>query len=234
MKKKMDKKTLVVTIALSASLALPAVAAKTDAGQGVPPEQNGNPAITAPAGNAVKTEDQDKVMNQGEATQVQSQEQNLVQTQDGSVDKTNSGKSADNSSEQRKSQVANAVQAMLQVADRSGGIGQQVRVIAQNQVQNEAQLENGVDKIQSRSGFVKLLIGPDYGEIKNAQRLLEQNREQIRQLNQLRTQLSNQGDQQQLSQQISLLEQNNQQLETILDDAQGGFSFFGWLNRLLS
>ena len=183
------------------------------------------------SGNAVKTNEKNAVKNQGENTQIQTQEQNAVQTKGGGTDKTNKGKST---SEQRRSQVASAVQAMLQIADRNSGIGQQVKVIAQNQNQNQTKLEKNVKKIQDRGGFAKFFIGANYGEIKDAQKTLEQNKEQIRQLNQVRTQLSNQGDQQQLTEQIKVLEQANQEIETLLANAQGGFSLFGWLNKLVS
>lgn len=185
------------------------------------------------AGNAVNTNEQNAVKNQGENTQIQTQEQNTVQTKDGVTDKTSNGKSS-NSSEQRKSQVASAAQAMLQIADRNSGIGQQVKVIAQNQNQNQIKLEKNVEKIQDRGGFAKFFIGANYGEIKDAQKTLEQNKEQIKQLNQIRTQLSNQGDQQQLTEQIKVLEQANQEIETLITDAQEGFSLFGWLNRIVS
>jgi hypothetical protein len=185
-------------------------------------------------GNTVQTQEQNKVVDQGENNQIQTQEQNTVQTQDNKGNKPNSGKSGFNPSEQRRSQVANAVQTMLQVADRSGGIGQQVRVIAQSQNQNQIKLEQNIEKIQSRSDLAKFFIGPNYGEIKNAQKTLEQNREQIKQLNQIQTQLTNQGDQQQLMEQIKILEQANLEIENSLIESQKGFSLFGWLNKLIS
>jgi len=91
-----------------------------------------------------------------------------------------------------------------------------------------------LQKVQSRSGFAKFFVGPNYGEINNAQKLLEQNREQIKQLNQLKTQLVNQGDAQTLTQQIQTLEQANLQIENSLQNAQKGFSLFGWMFRLFS
>jgi Fic family protein len=108
-----------------------------------------------------------------------------------------------------------------------------VRVIAQNQNQNQAKLEQNIEKIQSRGGFTKFIVGPNYGEIKDAQKTLEQNREQIRQLNQIRNQLTNEGDQQQLVEQVRILEQANLEIENSLTDAQNGFSLFGWLNKLI-
>jgi len=227
------KKTLLIALLLTFGLVIQAQAVGSNSNQGTKAGQT-DITVQDQTGNAVQTNEQNKVMNQGEESQIQTQEQNTIQTQDGAADKTSNGKSGSNSSEQRRSEVADAVQAMLQIADRDGGIGKQVRIIAQNQNQNQTKLEQNIEKIQSRGELAKFFIGPNYGEIKNAQKTLEQNREQIRQLNQIRTQLSNQGDQQQLIEQIRILEQANQEIETLVDDAQGGFSLFGWLNKLIS
>lgn len=202
-------------------------------------DENGQGQVSLPVevdenGNAIMTQEQNQVRNEGENTQIQTQEENTVQTRDDSIDKAHKNESNSKLAEQRRSGVANAVKSMLQVADKNGGIGQQVKVIAQNQNQNQLKLEQNIEKIQSRGGFAKFLVGPDYGKIKDAQKILEQNKEQIRQLNQIRTQLSNQGDQQQLTEQIRILEQANQEIETLLADAQEGFSLFGWFNKLIS
>lgn len=232
-KNKTMKKTFIVAFLLMFGLVVQTQAVGNNSNQGTKAGQT-DTTVQGQTGNAIQTNEQNKVMNQGESTQIQTQEQNTIQAQDGTVEKTNKGKSSSNPSEQRRSQVANAVQAMFQVADQNGGIGQQVRTIAQNQNQNQVKLEQNVEKIQSRGGFAKFFVGPNYGEIKNAQKTLEQNREQIRQLNQIGTQLSNQGDQRQLTKQIRILEQVSQEIETLLTDAQSGFSLFGWLNKLIS
>jgi len=135
---------------------------------------------------------------------------------------------------QRRSQVANAVQVMLQVADRDTGIGEQVRAIAQTQTQNQDRLEVSLDKVQSRNAFTKFFIGPNYGEINNVKRNLEQNREQVRLLNQLNTQVANQGDQQQLMEQVRVLEQANAEIESSLGVVENGFSLLGWMFRLFA
>lgn len=226
------RKTLLISLLMAFSISFQVQAASTNSnkqGQTVPQTQ-GNQGV----GNTVQTNEQNKVKNQGESNQVQTQEQNEVQTQDSENSKSTNSKASTNPSVQKRSQVANAVQAMLQVADRNGGIGQRVRVIAQNQNQNQVKLEQNIEKIQGRGSFTKFFIGPNYGEIKDAQKTLEQNREQIRQLNQIRTQLTDKGDQQLLTEQIKILEQANQDIETLLVNAQSGFSLFGWLNKLVS
>lgn len=174
--------------------------------------------------NGVQAQNENKIQNQGEDNQIQNEEQ-----QGGQNDQKTKPESGSTVSAQRRSAVANAVQEMLQVADRNGGIGQEVKTIAQAQNQNQEKIEASLTKVQSRSGFAKFLIGPNYGEIKNAEKLLEQNREQIKQLNEIKSQLTNQGDEQTLATQIQTLEQANSEIENSLTKEKGGFSLFGWL-----
>lgn len=187
-------------------------------------------AVQSPAGTgtAVRQQDQQKLQDGSEAGgQVQEQERSKDQTGD---QLKNQEKSA--VAEQRRSQVASAVQEMLQVADRSGGIGEQVRVVAQAQNQNQEKLEASLEKVQSRSALLKFFIGPNYGEISNAEKVLAQNQEQISQLNELKSQVANQGDQQKLTEQIQVLEQANSQISASLGEAQKGFSLLGWAFKL--
>lgn len=135
---------------------------------------------------------------------------------------------------QRRSRVANAVQEMLNVAERNSNLGQQIRVIAQSQNQNQEKVDANLERIQSRSRILRFFIGPDYNEINNANGILEQNREQIEQLNQIKNQITNQSDQQQLAEQIQVLEQANLQIEESLIPEQRKFSLFGWLFRSFS
>ncbi len=130
--------------------------------------------------------------------------------------------------------VANAIQEIINVAEHNSEIGQEIKTIAQTQIQNQEKLETGIQKIQSRGGFAKFFIGPNYSEIKNSQKLLEQNKEQIQKLNEIRTQIANQGDQLQVIEQIQAIEQVDQQIETLLNESQKGFSLFGWVVRLFN
>jgi len=102
-----------------------------------------------------------QVQNQGETNQVQNQEQEATQAKSGNGLQV---------AEQRRSKVANAVQEMLQVAEKNGGIGQKVKTIAQTQTQNQDKLETSLQKVQSRSGFSKFFVRPNYGEANNAKK----------------------------------------------------------------
>jgi len=169
---------------------------------------------------------QNQMNNQNNENQIQNNQQEQLQAE--------SGNGSENS-QQRRSQVANAVQEMLNIANiMSGGIGEQVRTIAQTQNQNQERLEVSLEKIQSRAGIVKFLIGSNYGEIKTVRQTLEQNREQIQQLNQIRTQIEDEGGQQLLSEQIAVLEQTNTEIEAFINDSESTFSLLGWMFKLFS
>jgi len=176
-------------------------------------------------GTGAQVQNQTQVQNQGETTQVQTREQEaaMVGVGAGAV-----------LAEQRRSRVANAVQAMLQVAERNDGIGAQVRTIAQTQTQNQEKLEAGLQKLVGRSSFVKFLIGPDYGEIKAAARLLEKNRDQIRLIEQFKDQVADQADLQELESQLEVLTQVNSEIEYAVGSAEKGFSLLGWMFRLFA
>lgn len=136
--------------------------------------------------------------------------------------------------EQRKNEVTNAVQKIIQITEKDSEVEQQVKTIAQTQAQSQEKLETSLQKVQSRSGFAKFFVGPNYGEINNAKKLLEQNREQIKQLDEVQNQLTNKSDKQKLTEQVQLLEQTNQEIENSLNTPQKGFSLFGWFFRLFT
>ncbi len=152
--------------------------------------------------------------------QVQNNEETGTQSQNkaGSINAT-----------QRKSQVANAVQEMLNLAEKNAGIGQEIKVIAQAQIENQEKIESNLENVQSRSGLAKFFIGPKDSEIKNTKELLIQKQEQIKKLIELKNQLKNEGDQKTLEEQIKILEEANLEVGITLEKEQKGFSLFGWL-----
>ncbi len=228
-------KKLIVMMAVIASLAIApqVLAANTNAGpQGIHEPGTGiaNPEVKEEGQgtgqgltNQAESQTQGQTQNQGEDSQLQNQVQSQTQTE------TQKGVSGNGI--QRRSQVANAVQEILQIANRNGGIGQQVREIAQAQNQEFEGAEASLTRAQERSGFAKFFIGPNYGKINDGQQRMERVQEKIQELNQLKAQLSNSGDQQLLEQHIQNLEQVKTELQNQLQEEQKGFSLLGWLFR---
>lgn len=163
---------------------------------------------------------------------LESEDESEDEEEDEKPSKSEKAENRKKESEERKSSVALAVQEMLLVADRTGGIGEQVRVVAQNQVQVQAELENKLENIEKQSSLSKFLFGPKYSEIKVAKEILVQNREQITQLNQVQVEITNEADQKILMEQIELLERASMEIEASLDASEEGFSLFGWLAKV--
>ncbi|MCK5022053.1 MAG: hypothetical protein KAR54_02290 [Candidatus Pacebacteria bacterium] len=132
----------------------------------------------------------------------------------------------------RRSRVANSVQEIERIATRNAGIGNQIRVIAQNQNQNQEQMENSLEIAQQRKGFTKFLIGPNYGQLKDTEERLENHNQNLEELKGLRDQIQVSSDQILLDQQIQVMEDIKLELEGAIGEEQKGFSLFGWLNRL--
>ncbi len=165
-----------------------------------------------------------------EKTQMQIQERAQYKAGTSTEATTSEASSTDNGKGgAMRSEVANAVHALLQIASSTGGVGQEIRTIAQNQEKNQETLQTNLQKIASRSGILSFLIGPDYGAIKAAQATLAQNEEQITALNQIKSKIANASDTQALAAQIQTLTQANAGIQANLSASQKGFSLFGWL-----
>jgi len=134
---------------------------------------------------------------------------------------------------QKRSQVANAVQAMLSVADRQQGIGQQIREIAQAQNQNQEQLEANMQVIKNRGRLRKFFFGPDYKSLNLVESNLNDMDEKISQLKELAATITNVTDAAKLQDQITALEQVKSDWAQEAQTASQGFSLFGWLNKII-
>ncbi|MEA3272864.1 MAG: hypothetical protein U9P90_04335, partial [Patescibacteria group bacterium] len=132
-------------------------------------------------------------------------------------------------SEERRSRVSNAVREMLQVADRSGGIGEQIRVVAQEQNRVQEEAENALTEANNRGRFMKFIIGPDFRRLKTVEERLENHTQKLDELEDLRGQLENEEDKALLDEQIEVMENVKQELEEQVVENKKGFSLFGWL-----
>lgn len=180
---------------------------------------------SSPTDNQVQNQNKIQTQNQGEDSQLQvnTQEQENLGDGQGEGLQNRNQKALEN-----MSNVAKQVQQLLQVRT-TGGIGEQVRQIAQEQKQTQDQIKTELGKIDSRGGLLKKLIGPDYKALKKIQKQMDQNQLRIQQLEQLQNQLTNQGDITMVQEAIqALAEQNTALQDKIALENQSG-SLFGWL-----
>ena len=133
----------------------------------------------------------------------------------------------------RRSRVSNAVQSMLEVAERNEGISQQIRNITQNQVQVQEQAEDALGVAQQRKGLMKFLIGPDYGQLKEVEGRLNQHNQNLEDLRALEGGVDA-ADATLFGEQIQIMEDIKQEMEDELKQSRSGFSLFGWVNRMFN
>jgi hypothetical protein len=134
--------------------------------------------------------------------------------------------------EQHRSEVAKAVEELLSVAERDGGIGEEVRTIAKAQEENHTKINESLKKVEARSPIAKFFIGPDQTEIDSAKQIVAANEAQIQQLTALKTKLASSSDQTVIDSLIQLLQKVNAEASTSLSQSEQGFSLFGWMFRL--
>lgn len=195
----------------------------------------------APTGTTVSPTKTTAVMNQNQVkTQNEGEEQGLmVQTeeQEEHDDARVGTKSAAPRSEvalEHMSVVAKGVENILTTRTLRGGIGDQVKQIAQEQKQSQDQVKLQMDKVASRSGLLKSLIGSDYKALKEIAKQITQNELRIKQLTELKTKLTNVGDIAMVQETIDALIQQNTSLQEMVDAENMNGSLFGWLVRLFT
>ena len=134
-------------------------------------------------------------------------------------------------------QLQVATQQMQQLMDMEGAnqaLDNQIKTIAQEQVQAQTQIQSLINKIESRSNLMKKLFGPDYGAIKSLKQQMEQNRLRIQLLTELQNQMTNQTDESQLESAIQALFDQNTSLENQIQAEEQIGSIFGWLIKMFS
>ncbi|MDD5696429.1 MAG: hypothetical protein PHO90_00450 [Candidatus Pacebacteria bacterium] len=225
------KNKILASAVLIATFALVFNAYAVGAGQG-----NGN----AGAGN--QNQEQAQTSNQGDDDQIQTQNNEQTQNGNGAGNQNQNQNQEQNqeqnqgqiNAEEHRSTVANFVQNLLEVADREGGIGEQVRTIAQQQNQSAEVTVQAMEKVQTRSRVKTFLIGSDYKNLGALRSEMVQTTNRLQQLNNLMENVQNQGDKTELQAQIQTLQQEQAKIEAFVKAEEGKFSLFGWFVKLFS
>lgn len=185
-------------------------------------------------GNQVQNQNEVRTLNQGDEDQLVVQNQEQESLGEARPETVPAGANRSVRAQERMSVVAQRVQALLATEGAQGGIGDQVRQIAQEQQQAQEEMRLELNKIDERGNFLKRLIGPNYGAIKRMEQQVEQNQLRIQQLNQLQTQLTNQAEEAQVQEMVQALIEQNTALQERMGVEKEGFSMLGWLFRLFA
>jgi uncharacterized membrane protein YccC len=224
-------KQLFIILALIVLAITPTIVlAQTKQGQGVM-QKTQDPTTheisSSPSGVQVQNQNQVKTKNQGEDSmlQVNTQEQENLDSRGEGLQNRNQN------AIENMSVVAKKVQELLQIRT-SGGIGDQVRQIAQEQNQSQTQISEQINKLNSKTQLARLFTGTDYKALKSLEKHMEQNQLRIKQLEELQNQLTNKGDLTTVEETILALIQENTSLQESVVVEKQTKSLFGWLFKL--
>lgn len=185
--------------------------------------------VVTPQGNQVQN--QVKTQNVGEDSQLNVNTQENLQTNE-EANGDSQGRS--DTARQNMSNVAQKVEELLESRETQSGIGQQVKTIAQQQKQAQAEIGNQLEKLESRQGLMKKLFGADQKAIKTLKQQVEQNQQRIQALQELQNQVTNQAEEAQIQELVQALVDQNTALEEQIQAEEKTSSLFGWLLKLFS
>lgn len=134
---------------------------------------------------------------------------------------------------EHRSEVANFVQSLLEVADRvPGGIGEKVREVARAQNQAEDEVIEALDKIKKRSKIRRFLFGTDNKAVKEIKEQMQEARKRLGELEQAGGSLAEESVRQELQEQIEKFREEVNKVSAEVQAEEGRFSLFGWAKRL--
>ena len=136
---------------------------------------------------------------------------------------------------EHRSIVETFVQGLLYIAgNEQGGIGEQVKTIADEQNMSKNSVADAIDKINNRSRIRTFLIGTDYKNIGQLRSEMVKTGNQLGQLRGLLGRETNVASGLALQSQIQELEQEQNRISEFLKTNEGKFSIFGWFVRLFN
>jgi hypothetical protein len=174
----------------------------------------------SPTGNQVKNQNEVQTKNQGEDQQL-------------SV-KTQESEQLNQAVDESLTKVSDQVHQLINTVGAKGGIGQQVKEIAQNQTKLQDEIKSDFGELNSRGTLTKFMVGSDKKLIKSMEQKMAQNRLMIQQLEQLKLQTKNTDDLQQLQETIDLMIYQNTSLQNKVDKENKSNGLFGWLVNIFN
>ncbi len=206
------KQISVLIIAGLLSTTSVAFAKNETAGEG--PQNTPKSVISAsPSGNTVENKNEVQTKNQGEETMLQ------VNT----AEKENLG-----------TLVSQKVEELLNDETLEKGIGQQVKQFVQEQKQTQDKIQEHLNLAENRNNLLKSFIGPDYKSLQNAKAQLEQNQLRIKNLEELKLQLTNESDITMVTETIQAIVNQNTALQDQIEMEESSSSLLGWLFKLFT
>lgn len=136
--------------------------------------------------------------------------------------------------EEHRSTVATSVQKLLEVADREGGIGDEVRAIAQEQNDSASTSAEAITKVESRGRILTFIFGSDFKNLGTLRSESVTTKDNVEQLKGLLEKATSDASKTELSAQIKVLEDSQAKVDAFVNAHENTFSFFGWFAKMFA
>lgn len=136
--------------------------------------------------------------------------------------------------EKHRSEVANVVLSLKALADRDGGIGDEVRKVAQEQASSSEHVAEAMGKVEARSALMTFLFGADFRNIGELRSELATTENHIKQLTEAKSGAVSADVKAGIDVQISALQKANADASAFVQAHEETFSIFGWFARLFT
>ena len=137
-------------------------------------------------------------------------------------------------SQEHRSEVADIVQKLTDIAGRDNNIGKEVREVAKEQSNVASKSAEEIKEVEGRSGWKTFFIGTDWKNIGQLRSELVTTANHIDRLIKAKERATSQSVKDDLDAQIKALEEIKAKVEAFIKDNEGKFSLLGWLVRLFN
>lgn len=131
-----------------------------------------------------------------------------------------------------RSGVAAYVQSLLAVADRDGGIGEEVRIVAREYASSSDRVIEAKAEVEGRPGWLTFIIGTDYGNLGKLRSELATTQNHIARLENAMNRSTDATVQAELAAQIDALETQASTTAKFVVENESKFSVLGWFFRI--
>ena len=185
-------------------------------------------SVTASATGTLRAnlDDDDDTDNRSATATAQRQDRD-----DDTASTTSRGKGEDVSGEHR-SAVAAFVQSLLRIANRDGGIGAEVRAVAQSQNESASTTAEALAKVESRSKLWAFFFGTDWKNVGKIRSELAKTGSDARRLETALSQATDASVKADLTAQLTALKAEQAKVEAFVESHENSFSLLGWFTKL--
>jgi hypothetical protein len=133
--------------------------------------------------------------------------------------------------DEHRSAVATFVQSLLTLANRMGGVGEEVRAVARAQMDSASTTAKAIAQVESRSALRTLLFGADYKNIGTLRSEIATTSAHIARLKKALEKTFDASAKAELSSQIDALVDAQADVEAFVEAHEDSFSLFGWFTK---